>query len=47
MDMVPNSEGKQAVEEGLCRELKTLEFREMGTKKGLTEPACYGKMSPH
>ena len=47
MDRTPNPEGKQAMEEGLRRKLKTLEFREMSIKKGLTEPPRYGKISPH
>ncbi len=47
MDMTPNPEEKQAMEEGLRRKLKTLEFREISIKKGLTEPARYGKISPH
>lgn len=47
MDRTPNLEGKQAMEEGLRRKLKTLEFREMSIKKGLTEPNHYGKISPH
>ena len=47
MDRTPNPEGKQAMEEGLRRKLKTLEFREMSIKKGLTEPNRYGKISPH
>ncbi len=45
--MTPNQEGKQAVEEGICRKLKTLEFGEMSIKKGLTAPDRYGKISPH
>lgn len=47
VDRTPNPEGKQAVEEGICRKLKTLEFREMSIKKGLTATDRYGKISPH
>lgn len=47
MGMTPNPKRKQKAGRGLGGKPKTLKFQGIGTKKGLTSPDCYGRISPH